>query len=146
MPMWVRSSQLLNQMSPAFISHIPQQLVILTAVTLGVYDVRLSKLIECLHFDARSLISPSLSSKANGAIPSDCIGDLVHSMRVYKGKIFLLVSSFWSNVFPLIHVCHSGPGRPSSRNTPNLGRSDPVFCPRRRLFEGRRFGKGVLSR
>jgi len=58
-----------------------------------VYDVRSFKLVERVQFDAKSLISPSLGYTANGAIPYyDSVGEVAHSMRVYKGKIFLLVS------------------------------------------------------
>lgn len=65
----------------------------LTPFTLEVYDVRTPKLVERVQFNAASLISPSLGYTSNGAIPySESIGDVAHSVRVYKGKIFLLVS------------------------------------------------------
>lgn len=65
----------------------------LTATTLDVYDVRSLKLVERVHFEAKSLISPSLGYTTNGAIPyAESVGEVAHSMRVYKGKIFLLVS------------------------------------------------------
>lgn len=60
---------------------------------MDVYDTRTLKLVERVQFDAQSLISPSLGYTANGAIPySDSHGEIAHSIRVYKGKIFLLVS------------------------------------------------------
>ena len=70
-----------------------QQVVVITATTLDVYDIRSLKLVERVQFEARSLISPSLGYTTNGAIPyTDSVGEIAHSIRVYKGKIFLLVS------------------------------------------------------
>ncbi|KAJ7251474.1 Golgi CORVET complex core vacuolar protein 8-domain-containing protein [Mycena haematopus] len=67
------------------------QVVILTATTLNVYDSRVSKLIEHVRFDGLALISPTLSGTVNGAVAyGDSVGDVAHSIRVYKGKIFLL--------------------------------------------------------
>ncbi|KAJ7497350.1 Golgi CORVET complex core vacuolar protein 8-domain-containing protein [Mycena latifolia] len=67
------------------------QVVVLTATTLNVYDSRVSKLVEHVPFDGLTLISPTLSFTVNGAIPYvDSVGDVAHSIRVYKGKIFLL--------------------------------------------------------
>lgn len=73
----------------------------LTATTLDVYDVRSLKLVERVHFEAKSLISPSLGYTTNGAIPyAESVGEVAHSMRVYKGKIFLLVSKI------IVHSVH----------------------------------------
>ncbi|KAJ7096273.1 Golgi CORVET complex core vacuolar protein 8-domain-containing protein [Mycena epipterygia] len=67
------------------------QVVVLTETTLNVYDSRLLKLVERVQFDGLALVSPTLSSTVNGAIPyADSVGDVAHSIRVYKGKIFLL--------------------------------------------------------
>ncbi|KAJ6586971.1 Golgi CORVET complex core vacuolar protein 8-domain-containing protein [Mycena vulgaris] len=67
------------------------QVVALTATTLNVYDSKVSKLVEQVQFDGLTLVSPTLSSTVNGAIPYvDSVGDVAHSIRVYKGKIFLL--------------------------------------------------------
>ncbi|KAK7057126.1 Lateendosome to vacuole transport-family protein, partial [Favolaschia claudopus] len=67
------------------------QLVILTATTLNVYDSRLSQLIEHIQFDGLALISPTLGGTVNGAVAyAHSVGDVAHSVRVYKGKIFLL--------------------------------------------------------
>ncbi|KAJ7783226.1 Golgi CORVET complex core vacuolar protein 8-domain-containing protein [Mycena metata] len=67
------------------------QVVVLTATTLNVYDVRASKLIEHVQFDGLSLVSPTLGATVNGAMNyADSVGDVAHSVRVYKGKIFLL--------------------------------------------------------
>lgn len=88
--MWVRSLQRL----PFFWSNLfcAKQIVVLTATTLNVFDTRLSKLIEHVPFDGLALVSPTLSSTVNGLIPyADSVGDIAHSIRVYKGKIFLLV-------------------------------------------------------
>lgn len=70
-----------------------QQVVVLTPTTLEVFDVRTLKAVERVKFNAVSLISPSLGYTSNGAIPyTESVSDVAHSIRVYKGKIFLLVS------------------------------------------------------
>ncbi|KAJ7188186.1 Golgi CORVET complex core vacuolar protein 8-domain-containing protein [Mycena filopes] len=67
------------------------QVVVLTATTLNVYDSRASKLVEHVQFDGLSLVSPTLGATVNGAMNyADSVGDVAHSIRVYKGKIFLL--------------------------------------------------------
>ncbi|KAF5370704.1 hypothetical protein D9758_002023 [Tetrapyrgos nigripes] len=67
------------------------QLVILTSSTLQVFDVRRSKIAESIPFNGLSLISPSLRSTTTGHTPySVSVGDVAHSIRVYKQKIFLL--------------------------------------------------------
>ncbi|RDB25342.1 Vacuolar protein sorting-associated protein 8 [Hypsizygus marmoreus] len=67
------------------------QVIVLTAAVLQVYDVHASKVVEHVSFDGLSLVSPTLASTVNGAISySDSVGDVSHSLRVYKGKIFLL--------------------------------------------------------
>ncbi|KAJ6499940.1 Golgi CORVET complex core vacuolar protein 8-domain-containing protein [Mycena vitilis] len=67
------------------------QVVVLTATTLNVYDSRVSKLVEHVPFDGLSLVSPTLRSTVDGSVPyADSVGDVAHSIRVYKGKIFLL--------------------------------------------------------
>lgn len=79
--------------------YLLQQVVILTPTTLEVYDVHVSKLIERVQFDGLSLLSPSLNLTTNGALPYlDSVWDISHSMRVYKGKIFLLVSLVFHSV------------------------------------------------
>lgn len=71
----------------------------LTATTLNVYDSRVSKLIEHVQFDGLGLVSPTLSATVNGAKSyADSVGDVAHSIRVYKGKIFLLVRSLFLNL------------------------------------------------
>ncbi|KAG5650521.1 hypothetical protein H0H81_011939 [Sphagnurus paluster] len=58
---------------------------------LQVYDIQASKVIESVDFDSLSLLSPSLNTTIHGAVSySDSVGDIAHSLRVYKGKIFLL--------------------------------------------------------
>jgi hypothetical protein len=74
------------------ISLVLQQLAIFTASTLSVYDVRGMKMVEVVQFDSSSLVSPSLSSTGNGSISySESVRDVAHSIRAYKGKLFLLV-------------------------------------------------------
>ncbi|KAJ4483375.1 Golgi CORVET complex core vacuolar protein 8-domain-containing protein, partial [Lentinula aciculospora] len=67
------------------------QTIIVTASALQVYDLNRSKIIEKILFDGLSLMSPSLGLTASGATSySESVGDIAHSIRVYKGKIFLL--------------------------------------------------------
>ncbi|KAF9241625.1 Golgi CORVET complex core vacuolar protein 8-domain-containing protein [Melanogaster broomeanus] len=67
------------------------QLSVFTATTLSVCDTRTCKVVEHVHFDASALASPSLSSTTNGSVPySESLYDITHSIRAYKGKIFLL--------------------------------------------------------
>ncbi|KAF7315618.1 Lateendosome to vacuole transport-family protein [Mycena indigotica] len=67
------------------------QVVILGTTTLNVYDIRQSKLVEDVPFDGLSLVSSTLGATVNGSIAyADSVGDVAHSIRVYKGKIFLL--------------------------------------------------------
>ena len=64
----------------------------LTRVAFEIYDVRTFKLVERESYDAGSLVSPVLSHTTNGAMTySDAVSEVAHSVRVYKGKIFLLV-------------------------------------------------------
>ncbi|CAK5265748.1 unnamed protein product [Mycena citricolor] len=67
------------------------QVIVLTASTLHVYDARLAKAVESVPFDGLSLVSPTLRATINGSVPYlDSVGDVAQSIRVYKGKIFLL--------------------------------------------------------
>ncbi|KAF9012366.1 Golgi CORVET complex core vacuolar protein 8-domain-containing protein [Cyathus striatus] len=67
------------------------QIVILTASMLGIFDIHLALFIEQLPFDGLSLMSPTLLYTALGIIPyGDSVSDVAHSLRVYKGKIFML--------------------------------------------------------
>lgn len=51
-------------------------------------------LVEHVHFDPTLLLSPSIGHTINGAFSySDATSDIAHSVRTYKGKIFLLVSA-----------------------------------------------------
>ncbi|KAL0956581.1 hypothetical protein HGRIS_002719 [Hohenbuehelia grisea] len=69
----------------------PKQLVVATASALDVVDIHSLKAIEQVQFDGLSLISPTLKLTTNGAMPyTHAAGDVAHSMRSYKGKIFLL--------------------------------------------------------
>ncbi|KAI0373910.1 hypothetical protein BV20DRAFT_1049354 [Pilatotrama ljubarskyi] len=67
------------------------QLILLTPAAFEVYDVRTFKLVEREPFDAWTLVSPLLSHTTNGSITySDAVSEVAHSVRMYKGKIFLL--------------------------------------------------------
>ncbi|KAF9227315.1 hypothetical protein BS17DRAFT_775267 [Gyrodon lividus] len=67
------------------------QLSVFTSTTLSVHDTRTSKVVEHVHFDASILVSPSLGSTTNGSVTySESLNDIAHSIRAYKGKIFLL--------------------------------------------------------
>ncbi|OAX39993.1 hypothetical protein K503DRAFT_688475 [Rhizopogon vinicolor AM-OR11-026] len=67
------------------------QLAIFTASTLSVYDVHGMKMVEAVQFDSSCLVSPSLGSTGNGSVSySDSVRDVAHSIRAYKGKLFLL--------------------------------------------------------
>lgn len=68
-----------------------QQIAVLTPQTLHVFDAQALSFIESVSFDSSLLVSPSFPSPINGAV-SNVVGDVAHSIRVYKGKIFLLVS------------------------------------------------------
>ncbi|KAF9033308.1 hypothetical protein BDZ89DRAFT_947833 [Hymenopellis radicata] len=67
------------------------QILICTAKSLEVYDVRLKKLVERTPFDGLSLVSPSIAYTSQGATSYvDSVGDIAHSIRIYKGRIYLL--------------------------------------------------------
>ena len=71
-----------------------QQVLVLTPAAFEVYDVNKCSLVESERFDAWSLVSPILSHTTTGALSySDAVSEVAHSVRVYKGKIFLLVRS-----------------------------------------------------
>ena len=62
-------------------------------MTLEVYDVHTFRMVEHVLFDAWTLVSPLLAHTTNGSVSyTDAITEVSHSMRIYKGKIFLLVS------------------------------------------------------
>ncbi|KAF7428647.1 Vacuolar protein sorting-associated protein 8 [Pleurotus ostreatus] len=68
-----------------------KQIVVMTATTLEVFDITLMKTIERVERDALSLVSPTLGLTVRGALSyADAAGDVAHSIRVYKGKIFML--------------------------------------------------------
>ncbi|KAL1662594.1 Golgi CORVET complex core vacuolar protein 8-domain-containing protein [Schizophyllum commune] len=67
------------------------QVIVLTDDMLGVYDLRHGALVEQVPFNGMSLVSPSLKRSVNGSMPySVSIRDVAHSLRAYKGKIFIL--------------------------------------------------------
>lgn len=70
----------------------------MTPTTLEVHDVLTLNRIEQIRFDASSLVSPTMGYTSNGSLSySDSLGDIAHSVRAYKGKVFLLVSHFPSH-------------------------------------------------
>ncbi|RPD57488.1 hypothetical protein L227DRAFT_631711 [Lentinus tigrinus ALCF2SS1-6] len=67
------------------------QIILLTPGAFEIYDIRTFKLVESEPFEAWSLVSPVLSHTTNGTLTySDAVSEVAHSVRVYKGKIFLL--------------------------------------------------------
>ena len=69
------------------------------------YDVETQALVEHMHFDPSSLVSPTIAHTTNGAFSyTDATGDIAHSVRIYKGKIFLLVSVHSSSWLLLINA------------------------------------------
>ncbi|KAJ3548648.1 hypothetical protein NM688_g5266 [Phlebia brevispora] len=67
------------------------QVLVLTLTTLEVYDIHTFKLVEHVLFDAWSLVSPILAHTTNGSVSyPDAVTEVAHSVRTYKGKIFLL--------------------------------------------------------
>ncbi|KAI0663401.1 Golgi CORVET complex core vacuolar protein 8-domain-containing protein [Cubamyces menziesii] len=67
------------------------QIIVLTPSAFEIYDIRTFKLVEREPFDAWTLVSPVLSHTTNGSVTySDAVSEVAHSVRVYKGKIFLL--------------------------------------------------------
>jgi vacuolar protein sorting-associated protein 8 len=60
-----------------------------------VYDTAPSKIVEKVDFDGFSLANPCLSRTVNGMMSyNESISEIAHSLRVYKGKIFVLVRWF----------------------------------------------------
>ncbi|KAF5326592.1 hypothetical protein D9611_000255 [Ephemerocybe angulata] len=67
------------------------QLTIITGNSIGVFDISISKLVEKTAFDGLSLVSPTLNMTTNASITyASSVSDVAHSLRVYKGKMFLL--------------------------------------------------------
>ncbi|KAH9858426.1 Golgi CORVET complex core vacuolar protein 8-domain-containing protein [Lenzites betulinus] len=67
------------------------QIIVLTPAAFEIYDVRTFKLVESERFDAWTLVSPVLSHTTNGSLTySDAVSEVAHSVRMYKGKVFLL--------------------------------------------------------
>ncbi len=93
MSMWVRSACFLCLVVTSANTDVMQQIIVLTSVTLEVYDVQTFRMVEHVLFDAWTLVSPLLAHTTNGSVSyTDAITEVSHSMRIYKGKIFLLVS------------------------------------------------------
>ncbi|KAI0775842.1 Golgi CORVET complex core vacuolar protein 8-domain-containing protein [Trametes elegans] len=67
------------------------QIIVLTPAAFEIYDIRTFKLVEREPFDAWTLVSPVLSHTTNGSVTySDAVSEVAHSVRMYKGKLFLL--------------------------------------------------------
>ena len=81
-------------------------MLVLTLTTLEVYDVHTAKLVEHVLFDAWSLVSPILGHTTTGTVEyMDAVTEVAHSVRSYKGKIFLLVSYLVDSCFFVSHKC-----------------------------------------
>ena len=61
----------------------------MTLNQIEVWDIRFPKLIESSALDAATLISMPMDN--HGKLPFHPEEDIGHSLRVYKGKVFLLV-------------------------------------------------------
>ena len=94
----------------------------LTPVTLEVYDAHTLSMVECVSFDAWTLVSPLLAHTTNGSVSyTDAISEVSHSVRVYKGKIFVLVGAISSSVcFRLIGASRGSTKCQSARSSPGL--------------------------
>jgi hypothetical protein len=76
-----------------------QQIIAVTASALEVYDVQTRELVEHVDFDPSSLVSPTIAHATNGVFSyMGTTGDIAHSVRTYKGKIFLLVGAHSSRL------------------------------------------------
>ncbi|KDR75858.1 hypothetical protein GALMADRAFT_97807 [Galerina marginata CBS 339.88] len=64
------------------------QIVITTRRTLGIYDLKLSRLVEQVPFEGLSLIS--LGKGVGNSVGESDTDAVAHSIRTYKGKMFLL--------------------------------------------------------
>jgi len=77
-----------------------QQILAVTTTALEVYDVETQVLVEHVDFDPSSLVSPTIAHTMNGVFSyTDAMADIAHSVRTYKGKIFLLVSAHSISLF-----------------------------------------------
>jgi hypothetical protein len=57
-----------------------------------VYDVATRQMIERADFDAGSLVNPRMTHEQNASFQyAGNVGNVAHSLRVYKGRLFLLV-------------------------------------------------------
>lgn len=87
------------------------------------------KLIEQVPFTASLLMSPSLALTINGAMSySDSLGDIVHSVRTYKGKVFFLVSLFVDHRLASMCLTITVQRRCSSGDPVHVGRSNTGLC------------------
>ncbi|KAH9485420.1 Vacuolar protein sorting-associated protein 8-like protein [Psilocybe cubensis] len=63
------------------------QVVVITHNNLGIYDIKLSRLVEQAAFNSLTLVSPRTHGDDDPGQESHIVS---HSIRVYKGKIFVL--------------------------------------------------------
>lgn len=119
-----------------------QQIVICTPGTLEIYDLSLSRLVERVSFDSLALASPFPHPSGR---PETLDGNVfAHSIRAYKGKIFLLASP---SIFLLDMQDLTIPieARPTDRrDVTDLGGPYPRFGRRRGLFKSHRFNTDLL--
>ncbi|KAI0058100.1 hypothetical protein BV25DRAFT_1811403 [Artomyces pyxidatus] len=67
------------------------QILTVTSSSLEVYDVHTLVLVERVRMDPTTLVSPTLGLTMNGSVSyTESLGDVAHSVRTYKGKIFFL--------------------------------------------------------
>ncbi|KAL5523736.1 hypothetical protein ACEPAG_7909 [Sanghuangporus baumii] len=67
------------------------QIMLLTDASLDIFEIRESKIVESIPYDALSLVSPTLTYSPSGSIAyHDSVRDIQHSVRTYKGKVFFL--------------------------------------------------------
>ena len=70
-----------------------------TSTALQVFDARKGTVVENVPLDTSNLVSPLKPLKANGDTSNGySVSAVAHSVRVYKGKIFLLVSTIITDI------------------------------------------------
>jgi hypothetical protein len=90
---------------------------------LGVYDLKVAKLVEQITFKGLSLASPTAHT-ADKLLDADPVA---HSIGVYKGKVFLLVS-FNKFTVAITHFDMVGPRTIGCGHFANMGRPCSHWC------------------
>ena len=93
---------------------------------LGVYDLKVAKLVEQITFKGLSLASPTVHT-ADDVSDADPVA---HSICVYKGKVFLLVS-FNKFTAAITHFDIIGTSTTGRGHFTNMGRPCAFSCARR---------------